>query len=450
LVFLYPETSSSPVKRVGDTSTHVCQGGVGGVPLSLLGGISCGASAPGAATESAREVSTDQTAVSEREGSEPKIWYNGSFISYESYQQKTACISANVPCTILSSEVRRETENNKSILEHLHKYGSIYGLNFLPTDDQCGVIYRKIFCNSDRSHKPANLHIYCNDPLCPVCYKKFASRIAARVSERVSGFMNVNKLDDVRSLIFWPKKGMVYKNRDDAFTDAKRMLTDMGAKAAVIWLHPARIRKDLQPKLRRIQRGLRILEKPTKGFWDMAHADVLGIGGLENYCASGVHFHAQFTGYLENSKVYSERTGAGYKTKEKKIEDLENSQQHAYYVSTHASFETGKDMVRYFGKMSRYELHRAQTGEYIENTLCDVCGSTLAEYIYDARASEVSLYPIHSVVTRRIKVYQYWMRDRPPPKSGLVLLSASSHKKELRAMLDKARAAQNQKLKGWA
>jgi len=379
-----------------------------------------------------------------------QIWYNGEFISCAEYekiqskkdQQKTALYPANVPNTI--HDVK--TSN----------IGKIYGSNFLPTNEDCGKIYRKVLCNTDRTHKPANLHIHCNDPLCLVCYKKFAGRIAARVSERVMGYKDVYPgKKKLSSLIFWPKLGTIYENIDAAFDDGKRMLEDMGATGAVIWIHPYRIKKEIQPKLRRIQKQLKLHEKPTKGFWEMAHEDALSIGGLENYYVPGVHFHAQVSGYLEDSKKYSERTGAGYKKKGyldtgTDAENHKNIQKHAYYVSTHASFESGKDTVRYFGLMSKYNLRRTQTGEYFDNVNCDICGSTLADYEYDAKTKVLSVMPVHSVITRKIKVYKYWIRGAASSgQPGEKFLSVSAHKKKLRQTIDEARAIQNQNLKGW-
>lgn len=419
------------------------KGAVGGISQDPLSGE------PGFVTSllPLAPVRVDETP---NEGGDSQIWLNGEFVScaeYEkiragSYQQKTACITANVPNTI--TDVK--TSN----------VGKIYGSNFLPTNDDCGKIYRKVFCNTDRTHKPANLHIHCNDPNCKICYKKFAGRIAARVSERVMGYKSVYPgKKKLRSHIFWPKFGTIYENTDAAFDDAKRMLKDMGADAAVIWIHPYRIRKEIQPKLRRIQKQLKLLEKPTKGFWEMAHEDALGIGAIENYYVPGIHFHAQVVGYLEDSKTYSERTGAGYKTKGyldtgTDAENHKNIQKHAYYVSTHASFEPGKDTVRYYGLMSKYNLRRTQTGEYIDNVECEICGSTLADYDYNADTKVLSNLPFHSVLTRKIKVYKYWIRGREPtgPPSGR-FLSAAAHKKKLRAILDEARAVQNQNLKGW-
>ena len=369
-----------------------------------------------------------------------QIWYNGEFISCAEYekirakkdQQKTALYPANVPNTIYDVK----TANTDRI----------FGSNFLPTNSDCGKIYRKVFCNTDRTHKPANLHVYCNDPLCPICYKKPCSKIANRVSERVMGFKSVYPAKKVCSLIFWGKKGTIYKNSKEAFDDAKRQLKDMGAEAGAIIYHPYRIRKEIQPKLRRIQKQLKLLEKPTKGFWEMAHDDALGLGALENYYVKGCHFHAQAAGYLENSKDYSDRTGCGYK-KRGYLENQEAIQKNAYYLATHSVYESGKDSVQYYGLMSKYNLRRDQTDEYFDNVKCDICGSTLADYDYNADTKELSKLPFHSVLTRKIKVYKYWIRGHRPPSGKF--LSASAHKKKLRQIIDEARAIQNQNLKGW-
>jgi hypothetical protein len=260
------------------------------------------------------------------------------------------------------------------------------------------------------------------------------------------GFKSVYPAKKVCSLIFWGKKGTIYKNSKEAFDDAKRQLKDMGAEAGAIIYHPYRIRKEIQPKLRRIQKQLKLLEKPTKGFWEMAHDDALGLGALENYYVKGCHFHAQAAGYLENSKDYSDRTGCGYK-KRGYLENQEAIQKNAYYLATHSVYESGKDSVQYYGLMSKYNLRRDQTDEYFDNVKCDICGSTLADYDYNADTKELSKLPFHSVLTRKIKVYKYWIRGHRPPSEKF--LSVSAHKKKLRQTIDEARAIQNQNLKGW-
>ena len=416
-----------------------------GVPLNGEGDprvVSVGC--PESFLPATRPDAAGQVAETLTDAEPSRIWQNdGSYISGAEYekirakkdQQKTALYPANVPNTIYDVK----TANTDRI----------FGSNFLPTNSDCGKIYRKVFCNTDRTHKPANLHIYCNDPLCPICYKKPCSKIANRVSERVMGFKSVYPGKKIFSLIFWGKKGTIYKNSKEAFTDAKRMLKDMGAEAGAIIYHPYRIRKEIQPKLRRIQKQLKLLEKPTKGFWEMAHDDALGIGALENYYVNGCHFHAQAAGYLENSKDYSDRTGCGYK-KRGYLENQEAIQKNAYYLATHSVYESGKDSVQYFGLMSKYNLRRDQTDEYFDNVKCDICGSTLADYDYNADTKELSKLPFHSVLTRKIKVYKYWIRGhRPPEPPSEKFLSASAHKKKLRQTIDEARAIQNQNLKGW-
>ena len=263
------------------------------------------------------------------------------------------------------------------------------------------------------------------------------------------GFKSVYPAKKVCSLIFWGKKGTIYKNSKEAFGDAKRQLKDMGAEAGAIIYHPYRIRKEIQPKLRRIQKQLKLLGKPTKGFWEMAHDDALGLGALENYYVKGCHFHAQAAGYLENSKDYSDRTGCGYK-KRGYLENQEAIQKNAYYLATHSVYESGKDSVQYYGLMSKYNLRRDQTDEYFDNVKCDICGSTLADYDYNADTKELSKLPFHSVLTRKIKVYKYWIRGTlPSGQPSEKFLSVSAHKKKLRQTIDEARAIQNQNLKGW-
>lgn len=73
----------------------------------------------------------------------------------------------------------------------LKECGLIFGSNKQPSDDTCGQIYRKIVCAGNDLHKQPFRHMRCNDPGCPICYVKHASRMSDRVTEREIGRAHV-------------------------------------------------------------------------------------------------------------------------------------------------------------------------------------------------------------------------------------------------------------------
>jgi hypothetical protein len=302
----------------------------------------------------------------------------------------------------------------------LRKYGFIFGSNEKVTDDNCGMIYRKIQCSSNALHKPSWRHNRCNDPGCPVCHVKFAARSADRVTERVQGYKTVYRNSKTYHLIFWPKPraGRPYASLRAAFNDAKKMMREMGVTSATVWHHPYRIKERVKELLRRYRSSKGLDGKA--GFWKLAHDDVLDLGGIEQYMEYGPHFHAIATGFLENVKTYSERTGAGYK-KKRYLEKEENVHEVAHYISTHAAREAGKPSVRYFGEISYRKLARECVDERIKDVLCETCGSRLEEHDCDEAGNLYlngdgrSLKKLKDNITEKVKYYLYWKYGQPKP-----------------------------------
>lgn len=302
----------------------------------------------------------------------------------------------------------------------LHKYGLIFGSNFKQTDDNCGMIYRKIQCSSNALHSPSFRHNRCNDPGCPVCYVKFAARMADRVTERVQGFKTVYRNTKPYHLIFWglPRKERPYASLKEAFKEANRLLSMMGVVSATVWYHPYRIKDRLKQLLRnyRIYKGL----NGKAGFWKLAHDDVLNLGGIENYIEYGPHWHAISTGFLVNSKEYAEKTGCGYK-KKRYLEKEADVHEVSHYISTHACREHGKPSVRYFGSISYRKLARECVEEKIKDILCEQCGSKLEEHECDEAGKLYlnnegrSLRKLKDNITEKIKYYLYWKHGQPKP-----------------------------------
>ena len=334
------------------------------------------------ASESARELSGDQTAVNER----------------YSYPQKAGRFTAIVQPIFYG--VKNEL---------FSKYGFVFGCNEKPSDDSCGKVRAKIMCSVDSSHPAYFKHERCNDPGCPVCYPKFVIRIADAVTERVQGYRSVFGFDPISHLIFWPEYRKGYSNLKEAFDAAKVRLNAMGAKMAVVWYHPYRIPNEIKEQLRRYKRAYRL--DASIGFWQLAHDDVLGLGCLEAYVVPGPHFHAVASGYLEDLHKYAAREIGGYK-KVRRLDTVDDLRRVAYYLSTHACREATRSTVRYFGKISYSKLARDDGREIIEDVICEKCGKPMAQYHCDDDGTLGSLARDH--LTRKLIEYKYWKRGDKP------------------------------------
>jgi hypothetical protein len=294
----------------------------------------------------------------------------------------------------------------------LSKHGHVFGDCEKPTNDDCGQIFRKIQCSQNAMHHPSFRHIRCNEPGCPVCYVKFSSRTADRVTERVQGYKTVYRNEKVYHLIFWGARAdRPYADLRAAFKEAKILLGVMGAVSAVVWYHPYRIRAELKAILRRYRRANGL--DGRAGFWKLAHDDVLGLGGLERYIVYAPHWHAIAAGWLIPSDQFNEITeGAGYKKKryldkEKEVHEV------AHYISTHAAMEWGKSSVRYYGKISYRMLAREMVEEKIKDVVCHDCGAALEEY--DCDDTGVIAQKLKDSITEKIKYYLYWKKGQPKP-----------------------------------
>lgn len=331
--------------------------------------------------------------------------YVSSFDEYRNQQdhtnKKTTVYPANVPSI-----------NQTTYGSILQKCGLVYGSNQKPTNDDCGLIFRKIQCSKEPLHHQEFRHVHCNDSGCPICYSKMTGRMADRITERSQGYRTVYK-ERRYHLIFWPpqREGRPYAGLNAAFADAKRLLHDMGAESAIVEYHPYRIKKELKPVLRRYKIMLGLNGKV--GFWKLAHDDVLNLGGLERYIESGPHFHGIVTGYLMNWGDYSRAfNGAGYK-KKRYLDTEEDVHQVAYYISTHACREAGRSSVRYYGKISYRMLAREMVKTEIKDILCPQCKARLQEF--DCDDTGATLQMVKDKITEKVKYYLYWKKGQPKP-----------------------------------
>ena len=129
------------------------------------------------------------------------IFFNGHLVTFEEWKnnQKINKSDRLYPAYVPSIEPKEY-----GLL--LKNFGYILGSNENPSNDTCGMIYRKIQCSQNHLHEPSYKHERCNDPGCPVCYVKFASRMADRITERIQGFKTVWRNEKPYHLIFWGEK----------------------------------------------------------------------------------------------------------------------------------------------------------------------------------------------------------------------------------------------------
>lgn len=342
---------------------------------------------------------------------EAKFWIptRGDFGSFEDWKVYQNLKSERVVYPAYVPSINLESYGSL-----LNKCGFVFGSNEKPTNDDCGLIFRKIQCSKEPLHHQLFRHVHCNDPGCPICYTKMSGRMADRITERIQGYKTVYRKDRVYHLIFWPERreGRPYAGLTEAFRDSKRLMQNMGVESAIVEYHPYRIKKELKPFLRRyrIINGL----DGRAGFWKLAHDDVLCLGGLEPYIESGPHFHALASGYLMNSKEYSEKyNGAGYK-KRRYLDNETEVHEVAYYISTHAAREWCKSSVRYYGKISYRMLAREMVKTEIKDLLCPQCRSKLLEF--DCDDTGVTKEMIKDNITEKVKYYLYWKKGQPKPE----------------------------------
>ena len=291
----------------------------------------------------------------------------------------------------------------------LNKYGHLFGEEENQSEADCGEKFRKLVCAKNEKHHAIFRTIHCNEPGCPICFTKFIVQMAQRVTERVQGYKTTYRNNRMYHLILWGEKQgeeyPVYKTLKDAMKEGNRLLKILGVDAAVMWYHAYRIREELKPQLRRIQANQRLQKKRTKGFWELARENALGIGALENYIVYGPHWHCIADGWLIPSKDFNIMTGGGYKkkrylTSEKAVFET------AYYISSHCIREAEKSSVRYFGAISYKMLHREHIYDKIHDVLCPICKANLL--VFPCNCDGVLGEKIADKVTEKIRYYLYW------------------------------------------
>lgn len=320
-------------------------------------------------------------------------------------------LSAGCPVPLLptASGTGAEAPAYSAIVQSIFSDVRLLGCNQKPSNDFCGKIRAKIQCSHEPGHRPYYKHEHCNDPLCPICYTKFASRIADGITDRLWGYHEIYQTP-LYHLIFWGNHTN-YRNMTEAMQAGNELCKKMGVTAGSIQWHPARIKEEIQEQLReyRTSRGL----SKNTGFWEMAHDDVLNIGPLEAYCVRGDHFHGITSGRLRDVKAYYEDTGFGYK-KVRYMHSQGEIHRLAYYLATHSAYEFSKQSVRYVGNASYAKLGKTLIDERIEDVCCDVCRARMQEMFVDSDGEPVGVSRDH--ITRIVRTFKYWKRKKKSRK----------------------------------
>ena len=337
---------------------------------------------------------------------EAKFWTPQGMVSFEEWKKQSAKCKKNAVYPAYVPSIISEPYGTL-----IKKHGMIFGSNEKASDDDCGAIFRKVQCSGNHLHAPAFRHVRCNDPGCPVCYVKYASRAADRVTERIQGYKTVWRKTAPYHLIFWSDRAdRPYADLRQSFDEARRLMSAMGVQAAACWYHPYRIKPELKDRLRAYRRAQGL--DGRAGFWKLAHDDVLQLGGIERYMVYGPHWHAIATGYLVNVKEYSEKTGCGYK-KKRYLDTEDKVHEVAHYITTHCCREATKSSVRYYGDLSYRMLARELVETRIKNVVCSQCGANLEEY--DCDDTGVVLQKLKDKITEKIKYFLYWKKGQPKP-----------------------------------
>jgi hypothetical protein len=293
---------------------------------------------------------------------------------------------------------------------------NIYGSGVHATNSMCGQLYRTVkTCSFDHSHHMEYRHIYCNDPLCPVCYVKFVKRLSERVAERVLGYKELYPEDPLSHVTFSPPEGTRYKDERSAFADVTKVFLENGGKAGIFWCHWYRMPDQIKAKLRRLRRQLKEQDpdKDPPGFWKLAHDDALKLGHLEKYVYYSPHFHGIVTGYLLDSETFHGKTGWIYK-KIRFLKAPEEIAGLAYYLSSHASWEWTKHSVRYVGDMSYSKMARRDKITERIQEVCPKCGSLIETHYLtdDGKVGDL----IEGECLKKVEKWLYYKRVKKPKR----------------------------------
>ena len=364
-----------------DTSINVCPGGVGGQsppPGPHQGGISCGASAPGAATECARELSSDQAALSER----------------------TACQPKTDPSSISCVTDRWGTPQGREVLKK--SSFSIPGSGEITDPEQCGNWFKVAACSVVPEHYKKKITHSCGHIVCPTCWRDPVYKAAKTASGRIRGFIAdaINKklhCDSYSELVLnhyvlSAPAGLIMP--DMPYNQIKQKGRDI-ATTAGIWggfmaFHPWRLKKRIIQRLSTlcIEHANMGEEEREKRFWEMVRDDALQLGSWRKYILWSPHFHAIGFGRLpdQNTEEEKEMVKKLYKgwavvwirhvetfhqfTGQRLADPVADL---AAYILSHAGYQENKKMPVWLGELSQNKMYVKEIIKQEYSVICPKC-----------------------------------------------------------------------------
>ena len=244
--------------------------------------------------------------------------------------------------------------------------------------DTCCDVTGYISCPD--GHFKIPLKDSCQRVECPECFMDWARKAAHRISDRLRGVRSAyyhtrrdefGKVRSFRHFVFSPPQDLLSEDStlDQAYALWRSFWrTYKPLYGGCVIYHPYRISDEAERGLAAYMKA-RGEDKTDEfyergGLWQLARADVLGLGSFRAYFTWGPHFHVIGFGYAPKSDVFERETGWVYKNVgdrgakvriDKKsgtiVDEVELT---ARYQLSHAGVERGKsgkfrDAYRWFG-----------------------------------------------------------------------------------------------------
>ncbi len=309
-----------------------------------------------------------------------------------------------------SSSVLVYPEDVQTILPvSFSDFGYIRGCASKPSNELCGSVLYVQACSQNHEHSKTYRHAYCNDPLCPVCFKKYIPRISEGAAGRVHGYWSLNRDMRPYHLVVSPPPGTRYKNMKEAYASFHEMLKKLGCRAAATVYHPYRIKAGIKARL---ELFMSVNDSAEKRY-ELIRKDVLGLGGIEYYLYYSPHFHAVAFGYLIESRVFEMLTGWMYR-KIRYMRDIADISRVVAYLQSHTAWEYGRHTIRYWGEMSYAKMARKRVKKEKVLKRCPVCAARISEYHYHAAEDKIGEM-VSDRVYEWVFTYVYWKRGSIEP-----------------------------------
>ena len=303
----------------------------------------------------------------------------------------------------------------------------------------------------------------CQRAECPECYREWAGKAGARVSDLLRGVRaayqsvepdlgsdymeiarNVRRTQRIRHWTFSPPPGLIQEGTSlpDAFRVFQQFRKGRFLVGGVVWFHPYRIKqvyRDLLLEYMKSGQFRENLDEENGGLWRLIHLDVLNLGSWRDYVYWSPHFHILGFGGLPDAKVFYRLTGWVYKMHGHRPLEIkpapdghlvDSVKRTASYISTHAGIEPGKDSRRVFGICAPRNIAKVKdplTGQdevrlvkksYLK---CPKCGAYLTEHW----GIPGDLHDTEKRVESKLVFYRYCIRlkakdrDRGPPAAAV-------------------------------